>query len=91
MAEIKSIEALKNLRLFMKLEDKDNDVKFPYETYEAVDMAIKALEMQIPKKPITYKDTNRADCPCCGATVRGIKNLFGDWCSNCGQKLDWSE
>ena len=56
MAEIKSIEALKNLRLFMKLEDKDNDVKFPYETYEAVDMAIKALEMQIPKKPMISYD-----------------------------------
>ena len=55
----------------------------------AIDMAIQALEKQIPKKPITYKDTNRADCPCCGATVRGIKNPFGDWCSNCSQKLDW--
>lgn len=58
---------------------------------EAFQMAINALEKQIPKKPITHSNTNRADCPCCGATVRGIKNPFGDWCSNCGQKLDWSE
>lgn len=24
-----------------------------------------------------------------GATVRGIKDPFGDWCGKCGQKLDW--
>lgn len=45
---------------------------------------------KIAQKPITYKGTNRADCPTCGATVRGICNPFGDWCSNCGQKLDWN-
>lgn len=56
---------------------------------DAIDVAIQALEKQIPKKPITHSNTNRADCPCCGATVRGIKNPFGDWCSNCGQKLDF--
>lgn len=50
-----------------------------------------AREKQIPKKPIMHKDTNRADCPICGATVRGIKEPFGDWCSKCGQKLDWSD
>ena len=48
-------------------------------------------ERRIPKKPIMHKDTNRADCPICGATVRGIKEPFGDWCSKCGQKLDWSD
>lgn len=53
--------------------------------------AINALEKQIAKEPITYKNTNLADCPICKATVRGIKNKFGDWCSGCGQKLDWSK
>lgn len=43
------------------------------------------------KNPITYSDTNRADCPTCGATVRGISKPFGKYCSRCGQKLDWSE
>lgn len=55
----------------------------------ACDLAVIALEKQIPKKPVTYKNTNRADCPVCGATVRGIKEPFGDWCSKCGQKLGW--
>ena len=87
MAEIKSIEALKNLRLFMKLEDKDNDVKFPYETYEAVDIAIKALEKQIPKKPITDDRYIMYICPRCNDFIKVSHN----YCPNCGQELDWSD
>lgn len=48
-----------------------------------------ALKKQIPQRPVSYKGTNRADCPSCSATVRGIGKPFGDWCSKCGQKLDW--
>lgn len=50
-----------------------------------------AMEKQRAKKPVTYLETNRADCPVCGSTVRGIDKPFGDYCSRCGQKLDWSE
>ena len=50
-----------------------------------------AMEKQIAKKAITYRGTNRADCPACGATVRGIDAPFGNWCSKCGQRLDWEE
>ena len=50
-----------------------------------------AMETQIAKKAITYRGTNRADCPACGATVRGIDAPFGNWCSKCGQRLDWEE
>lgn len=57
---------------------------------EAQRMAIEALKKQIPKKPVIYSDTNRADCPICNNTVRGIDKPFGDYCSRCGQKLDWS-
>ena len=68
---------------------------------EAVSMAIKALEKQIPKKPI-YSDFNddgndriipyKATCPMCGYEFE-----FGTWNDEenhhcvCGQKLDWSE
>lgn len=48
-----------------------------------------AVEKQTAKKAITYRGTNRADCPVCGATVRGIGTPFGNWCSKCGQHLDW--
>ena len=60
-------------------------------TKEVRETAINALEKQIPKKPIFYNGTNRADCPICRKIVRGISKPFGDWCSGCGQKLDWSE
>ena len=82
-------EAIAEIRFNMStIGLKENSVK---RVVKARDLAIKALEKQIPKKPITHSNTNRSDCPCCGATVRGIKNPFGDWCSNCGQKLDWSD
>lgn len=50
-----------------------------------------AVERMKPKKPIEYQKTNRADCPNCGATVRGIDMPYGDYCSNCGQAIDWRE
>lgn len=55
----------------------------------ACDLAIVALKKQIPLKAIAHHGTNRADCPVCSTTVRGIKEPFGDWCSKCGQALDW--
>lgn len=58
---------------------------------EALELAVKALEKQIPKKPIIYPGTNRADCPICMKTVRGIGKPFGKHCAGCGQKLDWGE
>lgn len=61
-----------------------------YRTIGTVEECRKAMERQKPKKPITYKETNREDCPVCGATVKGITKPFGDWCSKCGQFIDWS-
>lgn len=62
-----------------------------YRAIGTLEECLAAVEKQAAKKPVTYKGTNRADCPICGATVRGISKPFGDWCSNCGQKLDWSD
>lgn len=66
---------------------------------EAIDIAIQALEKQIPKKPtpIDYKKyinvINNAIvlrgaywCPNCKHVVKS-----GSFCSDCGQKLDWSD
>ena len=55
---------------------------------EALGMAIKALEKQIPKKPDFTEDKEFALCPCCNG-----KGLFNKqkYCDNCGQKLDWSD
>lgn len=60
-----------------------------YHAIGTVEECREAREKQTPKKPIVYPKTNRADCPCCESTVRGISKPFGDWCSHCGQRLDW--
>lgn len=59
----------------------------------AYDMAIKALEKQIPKKPVTEKDKVTfgivcGRCPECDSAVYSTTNLY---CHKCGQALDWSE
>ena len=65
----------------------------------AYDVAINALKKQIPKKPTPidyekYMDTVKNAlflkgaywCPNCKHVVK-----CGTYCSDCGQKLDWSE
>ena len=52
MKESEAVEKLKNMRLFMRIEDENNDCKFTEDDYKANEIAIQALEKQIPKKPI---------------------------------------
>lgn len=59
------------------------------------ELAINALEKQIPKKVVkdgkwSYK------CPCCGECAEtdcgdAFYDYQLDYCNGCGQKLDWSE
>lgn len=49
------------------------------EQEQAIATAIKALEKQIPKKPI-FKY-----CPHCSGGVMD----YAEYCYKCGQKLDW--
>ena len=60
----------------------------------AIIMAVKALEKQIPKKPIKsdrqeIRYTLTYDCPTCGRQFTGTG--FADYCYHCGQALDWSD
>lgn len=66
---------------------------------EALKIAIKAVEKQIPKKPITTADGCNNDClecPNCDSFI-GYKTDCEDehyqvnYCPNCGQMLDWGE
>lgn len=73
----------------------------------AYDMAISALEKQTPKKVeiLTYQPLINSGwehrCPNCGCAVGKNKNLgfayeeylepYEDYCSLCGQALDWSD
>ena len=70
--------------------------QFLGETRNVIDVAINALEKQIPKKPENKKysfyphsnllKSKYGECPVC-------KTIQADdeYCANCGQKLDWSE
>ena len=78
------------MRLFMQITDKNSEHKFAEDDYKANEMAIQALEKQIPKKPDFTEDKEFALCPCCNG--KGLLNKQ-KYCDNCGQKidLDWSD
>ena len=64
------------------------------EEKKAIDMAIKALEKQIPKKPNWGNDDqDYVTCPQCNAILGAVDNVeytaHQKYCPNCGQKLDW--
>ena len=60
----------------------------PQKRAEALDVAIQALEKQIPKKPDFTEDKEFVLCPCCNGNGLADKQ---EYCDNCGQKLDWSD
>nr|DAL69860.1 MAG TPA: LysW biosynthesis protein LysW [Bacteriophage sp.] len=101
MTENEAIEKLKNMRLYMQITDKNNDCKFTEDDYKANEMAIQALEKQIPKKPIfnhNLSDTLSIFHCECGNTIKvshdiGImdNNNAPNYCSKCGCRLDWSD
>lgn len=73
----------------------------PQKRAEALDAAIKALEKQIPKKPIfnhNLSDTLSLFHCECGNAIKvshdiGIMNNNNapNYCSKCGCRLDWSD
>ena len=61
---------------------------------EAKNMAIQALEKQIPKKPVKSENqvvryANTYYCPICNLGITGTN--IAKWCYHCGQRLDWSD
>ena len=62
---------------------------------EAFQIAINALEKQIPKKPIEMKPTDKLlngyyACPVCHGWV-GMDEYSNKYCGCCGNKIDWSD
>ena len=69
------------------------------EHIKSIEIAIHALEKQIPKKPIYERDGYAPDgtfvfniwiCPCCRTRYEVDYDDY-DYCPNCGQKIDWSD
>lgn len=81
MTEREAMEKLKNMRLFMQLEDEKNESKFAEDDYKANEMAIQALERQIAKPPELCGEYRC--CPNCGI----VRRSFERYCSLCGQKI----
>ena len=67
---------------------------------KSLDIAISALEKQIPKEPKKKEENQYStyyDCPCCGGYL--MSKIDGELCCGqeykccfrCGQALDWSD
>lgn len=100
MTESEAIEKLKNMRLFMQIEDEKNECKFTEDDYKAIDMAIQALEKQIAKRPIMKQYFENLEeeylcCPTCGEIltdrIPADNKTFYFHCMNCDQKFDWGD
>ena len=53
-------------------------------------------ERDIPKTPIYYHDSEREymsffTCPCCNSTLTFSATGAKDYCSDCGQRLEWDK
>ena len=64
----------------------------PMDYAVAIDEAIKAMEKQIPKKPVSkykYRDGENV-CPSCETENRCRIVMFWEkFCPDCGQAIDW--
>lgn len=83
-----AIKAMENLNLVLSITESER---------ESVNMAIKALEKQIPKKVIYHdncgnKTPNQSRCPECYEAINDTWYWTGEsWCPYCGQKIQWGE
>ena len=61
---------------------------------EAKKIAIAAIEKQIPKPVLVVKEGLYFFCPCCHSDDEAIRYDYCvpyDYCTNCGQRLDWEK
>ena len=84
-------EAIKTIKLAVA----EVEWNYPMDYAVAFEIAISALEKQIPKKPINV-EKHYYECPCCkqdlGVSDDDIfvyENPGKNYCDNCGQALDW--
>lgn len=80
MAEIEAIK-------YFKDANRTNDMVCVLPKSNIGKCVINALEKQIPKKPKTDDRYIMYICPCCNDFIKVNHN----YCTNCGQKLDWSD
>ena len=90
-------EAIKILQRDLEIQVKNKALT---DGIEAIQIAIQALEKQIPKKPIMKQYFENLEeeylcCPTCGEIltdrIPSDNKTFYFHCMNCGQKFDWSD
>lgn len=85
-------EAVSNLKMILE-EVTETDEAVCYVTSndaEALILAIKALELQIPKKPIDNIEQEWFECPTCRRVIVLYHNGKRHHC-RCGQSLKWED
>ena len=82
-----SKEAIKQFKERLAITDYRQQIP---EYYEAIELAIEALEKQIPKKPVNYNSIPHSRCPICNNSVKVYEDAHEyHYCLYCGQCLDW--
>ena len=85
-------EAVSNLKMILE-EVTETDEAVCYVTSddaEALILAIKALEKQVPKKPVDNIEQEWFECPTCRRVVVLYHNGKRHHCE-CGQSLKWED
>ena len=85
-------EAVSNLKMILE-EVTETDEAVCYVTSndaEALILAIKALELQIPKTPVDNIEQEWFECPTCRRVVVLYHNGKRHHCE-CGQRLKWED
>lgn len=79
-------EAIKEIRLKLGV----NNTIIPYSgEMEAFGMALEALERNQPKQVTDIRggELRFGTCPSCGRRISTVEG--GNYCQNCGQRLEW--
>ena len=80
---MKPEEAIKTIKIALA----EVEWNYPMDYTVAFEEAIKALEKQMPRKPVVSEDVI---CPNCSATlIYCFHTSEIDCCDKCGQRLDW--
>lgn len=90
-------EAIKNLEIALQevtdVINSDDVMRVPRDAYpmqKALDIAIKSIKKQIPKKPGVV-DGMRYCTSCNTQTTKRILMGWEKCCPDCGQRIDWRE
>ena len=78
---------------YLKESECDQNQGESYQKYHdsVLNLAIETLEKQIPSVPLNKRIRNEeliGSCPTC--KMKWNVGYWEKYCSNCGQKLDWS-